>query len=319
VLAGSVAVVALMLGAEERIRVWCAVLVGLTLHLPWLPIMARQPPQSLAWMEGAAGRAPAWKLWLLPLAQSSPAANHSPWLDLAGLPLAVEVLALSAWAWLLVRGLGERRARRLVALWAAATAALIAVNLLARPVYLPGRTEVLTLAMVVVVAAVGAGPRPAARLAAATLAACGLAATSLSLAGWARTPPGPEREIARLLGTAASPGDTVVTTGWWWLGIRHALGERVDELEWRTFPVDTRLHPGWYDDAAAAATVGAEADALLRSAPAGRVWLVRTPGLASDRELDRVVTGLGLVPVARSPAWSLWGPAAGAERPPPGR
>jgi len=124
----------------------------------------------------------------------------------------------------------------------------------------------------------------------------------------------------------------VVTTGWWLLGVRHALGGRADLYEWYTFPPDSALHPGWYDDGDALTEAPNAARQLTRRLQAGprRVWLVRTPALGSDGALDVLVTGLGLRPVdAREPVWSVWGPTAlveehggltvGRADPPPGR
>ncbi|NOZ79638.1 MAG: hypothetical protein GXP48_10765 [Acidobacteria bacterium] len=117
-----------------------------------------------------------------------------------------------------------------------------------------------------------------------------------------------------MLARLSRPGDVVVTTGWWLLDVRYALGARAGGLRWLTFPASSARHPGWYDDRVAEAATN-EAAALARrlagiQASGHTVWMLRSPVLASDRLLAPAAGACGLVPVASAkPYWVLWGPA----------
>ena len=300
-----------------RARVWGAAAAGLALQLPWLPVMLRQPPEAVAWMARIAhGAGP--RLFLAPLAVASPTADLSPWLDLEPAVAALWWLAPAAGAAALAAGLAVRARRPLAAAWSAAGAALLGGSLLLRPIYHPGRGDVLWTGMAALLLAALLAARPRAGTAAAVLlAALGAAGAAHTLAEWRTAPPGPADAVATALERLASPGDLVVTTGWWGLDVRWAMGEAGRGLEWLTFPLEAGRHPGWYDDREAGP--GA-AEALLRRlreavGPGRRVWLLRSPGLASDPRLDPVAGELGLVPRAgdASGLWRLWGPVPEAE------
>jgi hypothetical protein len=193
-----------------------------------------------------------------------------------------------------------------------AAAVLVAVTVWARPVYVPGRAESLLVPAALVVASLAVVKRRWQWLAVAVLGACGLATSLMSLVSWATAKPGPEARVARVLATGAGAGDVVVTTGWWLLGVQHALGADGAGLKWLTFPGESARHPGWYDDGWALPLAADEAPTFARRVEptrdqGRRVWLVRTPALISDRLLDGVVHDLDLVPVAvEGELWSVW-------------
>lgn len=297
--------------AAERRRAWIAVLVALILHLPWLPIMAAQPAQALAWMTGALERAPAFARWLLPVIQVSPSADLAPWLDVTATPVAVVIPGAAVWLLLLVHARKSGPGWMLLtAPWAAMALVPLLVTLVARPLYFPGRIDTLWLCAAVTLAASGASHRRGTIALAIALAVAGSLTCVRTLRAWNASPPGPEHLIARTITELVTPGDRIVLTGWWWLGVRHSLGLQAERYSWSTFPHDVAAHPGWYDDR----SVRAEDVTLLQEALAsdtelGHLWLLRTPGLPSDRLLDIVVSERGLVPRAGAPRIAvLWGP-----------
>ncbi len=315
VLTLAVVVAAVLLERRERVRAWAAVLGALVLHLPWFGVMLRQPPESLEWMASGRAAMPAWQRVLAPVLQPSPVAPRGPFLPLAELPGPLVAAGLAAWLVLLAGGLwGASRPRWVFwTWWAVGGGALVAATALLRPVYAPGRADLILLPAAVVVVASGVGGRFRwDRLLLVGLLLGGLVTCGLTLRSWAAAPPPPAEELAAVLARRAAPGDTVVCTGWWYLGLRQAVGPAEEGLRWRSFPASTLEHPGWYDDAlglAARGEVAGLARELARELAAGHgVWLVRTPALASDRLLEPLVGTLGLEPVAASPGrWVLFG------------
>jgi len=314
VLTGAVAVAAAAWDAASRRRAWLAVVAALASHLPWVPVMAAQPEASLVWMQRGWEEVPQWLRWLLPAAGTSPVSDVSLWVDLP--PAVPAVVAVGALLWLaLVAGAGWRRSDhiRLLLLWASAGLVLVVVSVVARPVYAPGRAEMAWLpAALLLAAAGGVRWRRWGVSAVAVLAGAGALVGIGAISAWASSPPPPEQAVARALAGAA-PGDVVVTTGWWSLRVRHALGGRAGRLDWRSWPPSAARHPGWYDDGEALLERGA-ADELacelsVAQSRGAKVWLVRSPGLASDRLLDLVAGRLGLMPRAgEAPLWEVWGP-----------
>lgn len=328
VLAGALFAAALARPAEERGRIWLAVLGGLVLWLPWLPATIHQPPEALAWMARGWREIAAWQRPLLPFFEPAPVAPPSPFVALAALPGTLAVLGLGVWTLLAAAGLARwRRVAGAAVFWAAAGFALVAASALLRPVYAPGRADVLLIpaALLVVTAGVGGRRRRWVVAGGVLLALGGAAVSAASLVLWAGQPAPPSTAAARALARVARPGDVVVTTGWYLLDVRSELGPLAHELRWLSFPGEAARHPGWYDDRRALAAA-AEVPALTRRLAAARrrgrrVWLLRTPGLASNRLLEPLAGELGLVPVAGGGRfWELWGPAAagaGDGAPPP--
>ncbi len=302
-----------LLGRPGRTRVLGAVAAGLALQLPWLPVMLHQPPEAVAWMARIA-REDGIRLLLAPLAAASPSADLSPWLGLEPAVPRLWWLAPLAGGLALAAGLAARDRRPLAVVWITAGGALLGGTFLLRPVYCPGRGDVLFTGAAVLLLAAALASRPRAGVVAAVLlAGLGAWGAGLTLTGWRTKPPGPEEGIAVALTRLAAPGDVVVTTAWWGLDVRWAMGQAGRGLEWLTFPLEAGKHPGWYDDGEAGpGTAAALLERLRREASGGRrVWIVRSPPLASDRRLDVVVGALGLVPRDFGPTglWQLWGPA----------
>jgi hypothetical protein len=315
VLTGAVFIASSSLPQKARIRAWIACLAAMLFHLPWVPIMIRQPSESLRWMADAIDQAPAWKRWLLPLTQTSPAASFYPWTDLARVPVYVEIAGLLLWIGLLALGLARiRDALRPLLLWVAASSVLVMVTSLFRPVYFPNRSESIVLGAVVLIASLGAvGKKHGPLLAASLLAGAALSIDAVSILHWQRRPPANELEIATSIRELISPDDVVVTTGWWLLTVHHALGDEAANYHWMTFPANALRHPGWYSDRIVARRPGSVYTvrrSINKQVAAGHsIWLLRTPALPSNQLLEPLVRRLGLVPRASERGlWELWGP-----------
>lgn len=314
VLAGGVFAVGVTFRAERRKRVWLAVLAALAMHLPWLPVMAGQPAGALAWMSRGWAQIPAWRRVLLPLLEPGPAAAPTPFVQLAFLPGLVAVIGVALWVLLLVTGLSAlRRIRAELVLWLAIGGALVGVSLFVRPVYAPGRADVVLLptAVLVVTAARGHWRRVGVATAL-LLAILGAWVSARSLVAWAGSSPPASAAAASALERVVRPGDTVVTTGWWLLDVRFRVDPAGDRLRWLTFPAENAGHPGWYADALAvrgSTEIPGLIGRMRAASEAGHeVWLLRSPALPSNRLLDPLVDALGLLPVAKEPPlWELWG------------
>lgn len=313
VVAGAVFVAGFWLPRAERRRLWLAVLAALLLVLPWLPVMTRQPAAAVAWMRGAWEALPWWR-WLLPLVEPAPGITLAPGALAFALPLVVAAAAAAVWLTLVGAGLGRGgRVAALGVLWGASGAVLLAATAAWRPLWATGRSVLVIVPAALVIGAAGAARlRRVGWLAVGLLAVAGFTVDGLWLAAWTRPAPDPALPAARAL-AAAAPGDVVVVTGWWYLDVRHALGQRRDRLEWLTFPAEERTHPGWYDDGlalSAARELPVLQARLERARRDGHgVWLLRSPKLPSDAMLTPLTGALGLVPrAAERPYWELWGP-----------
>ncbi len=322
-LTGGVLVAGIAFPAAERRRIWLGGLGALIASLPWLPVMAGQPAEALAWMQHGWSQIPALVRWVLPFAEPNPAAPPSPFVELVALPVAAAVLAMIIWVAIVALGAitGRRTAAPLL-LWASAGLALVAASVLLRPVYAPGRADVLFIPAATLVVAATSRWKRSVLAGIVMLAIAGAAVSAASLAVWAQEPAPPPVPAAEALARLTRPGDIVVTTGWWLLDVRYALGSRAAQLRWMTFPASSARHPGWYDDRlaeAAADEVPRLSLKLCAALKAGHgVWILRSPVLASDRLLAPAAGACGLVPVASDqPFWVLWGPTR-RSRPNPG-
>lgn len=313
VLCGAVLVAGALLVPGERRRAWAAAAVGLALQLPWVPVMVWQPSESLEWMASLM-RSSGAHLVLTPLGAASPSLDLSRWLELRPALPGLWWVAPIVGAVALIVGLRAAECRPLAALWAVPALAVVGASLALRPVYFPGRGDVLWVgAAVLILAVVLARAGRVGVVVGAVLLILGAGGVVRTLEGWHEASRGPAADVASVLERFVEPGDVVVTTGWWGLDVRWALAGRARDLTWMTFPLEAGRHPGWYSDR----EVGQYDPRVLLDRlrhgvePGANVWLLRSPPLASDRQLDDVVTSLGLVPrAAGGPLWQLWGPPA---------
>ncbi len=313
VLCGAVLAAGALLAPGERRRVWAAAAAGLALQLPWVPVMLLQPREALEWMASLM-RSPGAHLVLTPLGAASPSVDLSRWLELRPALPGLWWVAPIVGAVALIAGLTAPERRPLAALWAVPAGVVVGASLTVRPVYFPGRGDVLWVgAAVLMLAAMLARAGRVGVVVGAVLLLLGAGGVVRTLEGWHQAPRGPAADVASVLERFVEPGDVVVTTGWWGLDVRWALANHARELTWMTFPLETGRHPGWYSDREVGHDDGkALLDRLRPTIDSGaRVWLLRSPPLASDRQLDEVAVSLGLVPrAAGGPLWQLWGPPA---------
>lgn len=312
ILTGGVFLAGLFLPAKERQRALLGTLIALILHLPWLPVMARQPASALTWMSRGWQELPAWWRPLLPLTQPGPAAPRTPFLHVAALPLALAVTGTVLWLFLAAAGATAHRTARLAAsLWLIIGAALVVGTVLLRPIYAPDRADKILVPLAVAVVAAAALRSRTLLAAVLALSLTGGWATAATLGYWKTLPPRPEELAGRALAGLVEPGDLVIVTSWWLLGVRHAVGRQAHGVRWLTFPLETARHPGWYDDRQAqeAAREIPVLERRIRGAlrHGHRVCLLRTPSLASDRLLERLAGRMGFAPVTgEAPYWQLW-------------
>ncbi len=313
VLCGTVLVAGALLAPAERKRAWSAAAAGLALQLPWVPVMVQQPRESLEWMASLM-RSPSLRLLVTPLAVASPSVDLARWLELRPALAGLWWLAPIMGAVALIMGLKVSERRLVTLLWAVPAVVVVGASLLLRPLYFPGRGDVLWVgAAVLMLAALLAGAGRVGMVVGIVLLALGAGGTARTLQSWHRTPQGPATDVAGVLERLVEPGDVVVTTGWWGLDVRWEMVQKGRKLTWMTFPLEAGRHPGWYSDGELRRGDGrALLDRLRQTVDTGaRVWLLRSPPLTSDRQLDEVVNSLGLVPrAAGGPLWQLWGPSA---------
>jgi len=313
ILTAAVFATALLLPEKPRKRALSGTLAALLLQLPWLPVMLGQPAASLRWMAKGWNALPVWWRPLLPLTQPGPAAPRTPFLDLVSPPLVLAIAGTCLWLGLAALGLTANRAVRVAAgVWLATGALLVLGTTVLRPIYAPDQADKILVVFGVFVVAAAANRSRTVLAAALALALVGGGLSAATLHSWKDSPPRPEERAAQAVSRLARPGDLVITTGWWLLGVRHALGPRARQIRWLTFPMETSRHPGWYDDRLARAAVrevsGMERRIGLALRSGHRVFLLRSPSLPSNDLLDRLAGATGLVPIATEPPyWELWG------------
>lgn len=245
---------------------------------PWLPVMLQQPPEAVAWMGSSFREVPTWLRWLGAFRLLPPVAGWGYTLE-APEP---------AWYWQVVAAVATVWALALARGWVWALLLLPAAALtfgawLGLPVYYPGRGEAVLLAPFAALLAGGTQRRG--RALAASLVALGLGGSAAVLGSFRQAPPRPEQEVARILLRQGTSG-VLVTTGWWWLGMRHNLPP-----SWRVIhlPEAALQHPGWFVPGRERVTEEELAEVERRLEDAGNrgqgVGILLTPGLPEAGEL----------------------------------
>ncbi|MGC8916119.1 MAG: glycosyltransferase family 39 protein [Thermoanaerobaculum sp.] len=279
----------------------CAAGAALAAFLPWVSVTAQQPPEAVAWMVWSLAELPSWTRWLGAWRLLPPMAGWGLTLEAptppAALQLGAAFLTVSVlvwargWPWFLA-GLPA--------------AGLTAGGLLGVPVYYPGRGEAIVLpafALLVV-----SGLETFRRQVAGWLLVAFGAAGSVWAVGYLRaSPPRPEERVATFL--RGAPAGVLVTTGWWWLGMRYHLPP-----SWavRHVPAAALVHPGWFApgrEPVSEAEVASVFESLSRAEREGReAALLVTPGLAEARALQHQAQALGWRRVLVVPGGELWAP-----------
>jgi hypothetical protein len=284
------AVLALLIvtAASRRWRSCAALLAGAALFAPWIPVLAIQPREAVAWMHegsgasmlgflsalGGVGRVPA------PFGPPPP-----PALFLAGAAAGALGLAL-----LLSRARSDREARNAAAFVVLVLAGVLAAGL-RNPIAFAGRTELAVLPVWIFGLAASTPASRAIRGACAAIAGLGLLAT-LAVVLPSRAPSAP-LVVAETIGRVAGPGDSVVAAAAFYLPARLAHETGRLRAPVRSLPAELEEHPGWFvPSLPGAAEERLLSSALAAVAPGRRLFLVVPPDYATPG-LARVLDGSG--------------------------
>jgi hypothetical protein len=305
--AGSLTLVGL---AEKRTRSALAMVVGAIPFLFWLPVMAAQPRDAVAWMHEAPSKLVTGVLSALGGGGEVPHPFGPP------LP---RLLVLTGAAIALVTAFGLARLWRADADARRASAFLVLFfggvlfASLSRPVAFAGRTEMAILPVWLwIVAAAGERSRTV-RIA--SLATVGVAVLSSAfLLASHRERPGAAIVLERLE-RIARPGDVLVAGAHFYLPARLAADLGRLPIAVHAFPVEQAQHPGWSAPIALRPEdVAAVEKVLDRTAPGSRVYFGLPPSYAGA--LHRLLASRGVVEeIVRTPevvvlSWSRRSAAA---------
>lgn len=278
-------------GDRPGARTWWTVAGAVTVaYLPWLAVAARQAGQAevvFGWARAGWEERFPWQPLL-----SAAALSHG-----SMAPVRNEVRAVTPAAWLAV-GLeaalilsclrrGDRAGRdagaSLVAAGLLGLAGIFLYSLLATPIYVVGRVDVIALPLLVAAVAGGLAALPR-RLALAAALGLALLAAHPLLVALGTDFRSQERRIASFLSESMDPGGTLVVTGPFLTTQQYYLGRWRPDTILRVFPPGRAGHPGWVDwEGFTPGRLEAEARALASEVAgpdaAGRdVWLLLNPG-----------------------------------------
>lgn len=283
---------------RNRPLLWACAL-ALASFAPWLPVMAQQPADAVAWMTAGARELPSWARFLGPWRLLPPIADWSLTLEAPQPPVFLQALIGAGVGWLLV----HHGRSSLWWLFLLPSAFFWVASALGLPLFFPGRGEVLLLPAFFLLLDRALAQR---RLLAAGLLLASLGASLWVLTFWHGRPARPEALLAGRL-VREAPGGLLLTTGWWWLGLRFHL-----PTSWEVVPVPQAIgqHPGWFVPGGERLSQG-ELQALERrlreKQEHGFVAVLLTPGVPESRQVAGLVERLGLRLLVRVPAGELYG------------
>jgi 4-amino-4-deoxy-L-arabinose transferase-like glycosyltransferase len=315
-------------------------------YLPWVTTFLHQAAQISTGARGSSGAEqwlqPNWEAqfpWQIPISIGAMSSGGPPpvhnfvrsmtpagWLA-AGISLAAVAAGLSARS----RWRHPEAAPLLLVTSAGPLLLLFAVSVVHRPIYSPGRADVIALPAFILLVAASVRMLPDAGAAAAShghagaiprragawqlvlaLAVGGLVALSLAPIGRElSTPKGDtDRAWANEVAASTRDGDVFVVTGLWRTKLEYYLARDHRRLRLLGFPCARDLHPSWFGwsgyDAAAIRSEAAEvagAAARLASSSSGSVWVAcgANPGSADSALLSALSQRLERVAAPRSP------------------
>lgn len=276
----------LVAAAEKRVRSAIAALAGAIPFLFWVPVLAGQPPEALAWTHERAGDVVFGALSALGGAGRVPAPLGPPLPDAIG-RIGV-VLGLLLAAGLALRWRKEEALRRALAfLVLFLGAALFAPG--GSPIAFAGRTEVALLPVWLWAVALGADTSRFLRLmAVAAFAVAGI--SSALLLSSPRVERLPARALAALV-EDARPGDVLFAGAHFYLPARLAADRGRLAMPVQAFPLDQATHPGWSVAARPRPEDYEAVERALRSAR-GRVFFQVPPSFGGP--LRRTLAGRGV-------------------------
>ncbi|HEV8611724.1 MAG TPA: hypothetical protein VGS98_16840 [Thermoanaerobaculia bacterium] len=235
-----VAALAIVAAAEKRRQSALALLAGAALFAFWVPVMARQPRQAVAWMHEPPSELVTGILSSLGGAGDIPHPFGPPLptaLVAAGISLTV-ILALSlAGRWR--DNVDLRRGSAFLVLFFGG----VVFASIARPVAFAGRTEMAILPVWMWMVARAADESRAARIASLAVVIVAAASSAILIAA-PREPPAPARAL-EFIEQAARPGDILFAGAHFYLPARLAADRGRLRVPVHAFPLEQAEHPGW--------------------------------------------------------------------------
>jgi hypothetical protein len=304
---GAVLIVA---AAERRRQSALALLAGASLFAFWVPIMARQPREAVAWMHEPASELVTGILSSLGGAGDIPHPFGPPLptaLVAAGIALTLVLCVALSRRW--HADVEVRRGSAFLVLFFGG----VVFASIARPVAFAGRTEMAILPVWMWMVARSAEKSRTARIASLIAIAVAVASSAILLA--APREPSPSARALDFIEQTAGPGDVLFAGAHFYLPARLAADRGRLRIPVHAFPVDQAAHTGWSasvrirpEDVAAVEAV------LARAAPASRVYFELPPSYAAALRGFLVARGV-VQEIVRTPevvllSWSRAGSSA---------
>ena len=290
---GSLALVAF---AEKRTRSFLALVVGAIPFLFWLPIMAAQPHDALAWMYEPPSKLVTGVLSALGGGGQVPHPFGPPLprpLILAGAAVALVTAFGLARLWR-----ADADARRASAFLVLFFGGVLFASL-SRPVAFAGRTEMAILPVWLWIVALAADRSRTVRIASLAMVGVALLSSAFLLASH-RERPGTAIVLERIE-RIAGPGDVLVAGAHFYLPARLAADRGRLGIPVVAFPVDQAAHPGWSAPVRLRPEdIAAVEEVLARSAASSHVYFELPPSYAGA--LHRLLLSRGVVKeIVRTP------------------
>lgn len=271
---GALAVVA---AAEKRTRSALAILAGAIPFLFWVPVMAAQPRDAVAWMHEPPTELVTGILSSLGGAGDVPHPFGPPLpvpLVLAGLALAVATAVALARLWR-----ADADVRRAVAFIVLFFGGVVFASL-ARPAAFAGRTEMAILPVWLWIVALAGERSRAVRIASLATAVVATLSSAILLASHRELPA--SALVLERIERIARPGDALVAGAYFYLPARlHADRGRI-RIPVLAFPIEQAAHPGWSASIPLRPEdVASVEDVLDRTPPTGHVFFQVPPSYAA--------------------------------------
>ena len=300
----------LVAAAVKRSRSALALLIGAIPFLFWVPLMAAQPHDAVAWMHESPRELVTGILSALGGAGNVPHPFGPPIptpLVLAGVAVALATTFALARLWR-----ADTDVQRAVAFIVLFFGGVVFASLV-RPVAFAGRTEMAILPVWLWVVALGGERSRALRGASAATVGIALLSSALLLASHRERPE--SAIVLEQIERIARPGDVLVAGAHFYLPARLDAERGRLRIEVLAFPVDQAAHPGWWAPVGLRPQdVAAVEEALARSAPGSHVYFELPPSYAGA--LHGLLASRGVVKeIVRTPevvvlSWSRRSAAA---------
>jgi hypothetical protein len=283
-----VAVLFLLALARRRFRAAAALAGSAVVFAPWIPVLAAQPANAVAWMREPPAAAAIGILSAMGGVGRIPLPFGPP------LPAILPALALAVGAALLLAVLPIARRdgkTRDAVLFVAGVLGLAFTLSLGTPFAFAGRTEMAVLPVWVWAVARASDRSPTAR--AGGIAAASLGLLAVGLLALEPHSPSASARAAGAIERLAQPGDALFAGPGLYLPLRLAADRGHLTPRLVAFPAEVARHPGWWQPAAPSPSDELALDAALRDG-AGSVFLLLPPGFVTP-ELSEALRARGSV------------------------